>query len=171
MNDDWAALLDDDEQITWQGRPDARLHFAWAVSIIPIMNIFGILFLLVPLRSPSEQGTLFWLYGVVPCVFGLYALIGIHFWKADLYRNTYYALTNMRACIHRTTWRKRTVTAFNIRPFSPRVLVDGPTQSVLFGNSNQNRKFGRLENAIRFDYIQDGRNVMTLLRKVQRGLA
>ena len=97
--DGWDGILDTDEKVIWQGRPDGRI-------VVRIGNIagfaFGLFFAgfaLFWMIMASQAGGFFWMFGFLHFFVGLGVAFGAVFWSAWKRRHTWYTLTDRRAFI------------------------------------------------------------------------
>ncbi|MEM8578578.1 MAG: aspartate carbamoyltransferase catalytic subunit, partial [Pseudomonadota bacterium] len=97
MSDPWDGLLDPDERILWQGRPDPAIKLEWGHPLGAFLALFVTGFSVFWMNGAAQAGGFFWMFGLLFFAIGLYMLAGVHFWKAFVRRRTHYTLTNKRA--------------------------------------------------------------------------
>lgn len=158
----WQGILDDGEEILWQGQPEARIR-------VTPRNLrdsaFGLFFALFGL---------FWTIGALASggLFGLFGLffVGMGAWKAAkpailpayIRARTWYTLTDRRAVIATdvAVQGKRLTT----RPILPETQIEyqaSAPPSIWFGAPGVADRVG-------FEYIDDADKVLALIRGIQR---
>ncbi|PIE10189.1 MAG: hypothetical protein CSA72_09305 [Rhodobacterales bacterium] len=105
MTDGWAGILEEGENILWQGRPDGR--FRIVPRLLP-QSIFGLVFfafaafwivMAASMTGGGIFGALFPLFGLPFALVGLGMMVGTHLWDMIQRRGTYYTLTDRRGFI------------------------------------------------------------------------
>lgn len=177
----WGPYLDRGEKILWEGSPNAGLR-ARAGDIGK--SVFGIFFFGFALfwmwgasgamSAPGEMalfGMIFPLFGLPFVAVGAYMLFGQYFWNAHVRRNTRYALTDKRAIIAKSVWR-RTLNSYKIEPSTQVEFQPGAEASIWFAEEVKRGSKGRRYTVKKgFEYIQDGDEVYRLIRRIQQGEA
>ncbi|MDE3240229.1 MAG: aspartate carbamoyltransferase catalytic subunit [Paracoccaceae bacterium] len=169
----WDQILEPGERIVWQGRPDRGLHFD---GFSPVQTIFGLVFAGFALSlvhngiGAMAEGGLGFLFPLVGLIFfgvGL-NLAGAHYlvdvWKRG---RTVYSLSTRRAFIATNFFGVKRLKSWQIDPSTVIDLKDGALQSVGFTGSRTALNAPRAS----FDYLDDAREVLVLMRKVQAGTA
>ncbi|MFD0981732.1 aspartate carbamoyltransferase catalytic subunit [Tropicimonas aquimaris] len=170
----WEGILHPGERILWQGRPSGEVTFA---GLDPRRTIFGIAFLCVALiwtskalslgaGAPLPMRLVAPLAGAFFVFQGAWLAGGERLWQAYARRRSWYTLTSRRALIATELFGKRALQDWPITPRTVIDLVEGPPASVLFADSGRRFAGGR---RIGFEMIEDGREVLSLMRQVQRG--
>lgn len=129
---DWRAVLDDGEQLVWQGVPTRRLF------VFRLIDLFFIPFLLVWVSMPatiliSGPSGIFLALPLLFVAVAAWGLIGRFLWDAWRRRGTTYALTDSRAII----LHSRPVRVLREQPLHgalPITLKGGDRGSVVFGD-------------------------------------
>jgi len=169
----WDGLLDDNEVILWQGRPDARLSFVNIDIMSTLMGLFFMGFSLfwMAMAAAIAGGFghtdfggvlpfLFPLFGLPFFFIGFYSAIGHILWDAYLRARTHYTLTSKRAFIATDHPSKgKLLVDHSIDQNTRLTLKIGPPDSVFF----EGDKTG-------FKRIEDGRAVHKLMRQIQKDL-
>jgi hypothetical protein len=108
-----------DEKVVWAGQPDARFHFSGGdVFLVPFSLLWGGFALVWEagvlgfFGSDGPAPTFFALWGIPFVLVGQYFIWGRFLYKAYKNRRTFYALTNQRALILRTTRSRQLQTLF-----------------------------------------------------------
>ncbi len=169
QDDGWAGLLDDDETIVWQGRPDGG--FVFRPSML-FSTIFGILFsgfALLWMIGAAQSGGMFWMFGLLHFGVGIAIIFGGLFSTSFVRRYTWYTLTNKRAFIaKKLPFVGRSIRSY---PISSRTVIeyhDGRFSSVFFANEERNSKNGAHNVPIGFERLADGKFVLQLMRSIQK---
>lgn len=181
----WDGILDDDETILWQGRPDSAV--VWS-DLISFESVFGLffggfaLFWVIGAAAmtsgiPSQGGvgavfTFFPLFGLPFLAVGLYMVVGRIFWDAFQRGRTWYTLTDRAAYIARDTFGKRSLKRYGLEDLNPPDLQDNTPGSVIFAEDishyrSSSRRGGSRNRTTRtpvgFRRIPDARAVYRLL--------
>ena len=168
----WEGILDKDEGIRWQGRPDAAV--VWKLSNIPTI-LFGLAFsgfALFWMIMAAAAGGGFWMFGLIHFFVGIGISIGPVFWSAYRRRNTWYTLTNKRAIIATDLpTRGRILKSYPISKDTVLGINTDDPASITFATERRRRKNGTYEVKIGFDRIADGKQVYTMIREIQKEAA
>ncbi len=169
----WEGLLDDDENIVWQGQPDGKFRLRGKNIVI---SVFGLFFLVFSLfwtvmaasagQMPVGMRLLFPLFGLPFVLVGLYLVVGIHWFDALGRRKTHYTLTNKRAFIATQMFGKR-LKSYPIDEDTVLDLRPGPPDSLFFAEEVRRRKNGTFRVPVGFELIPNGHAVYQLFRKAQ----
>lgn len=166
----WDGILDEDETILWQGRPDAGLVLKDLKLLSALHGLFFMGFSLYWMTLASELGTHYGgsgvegflpmilpLFGLVFFMLGFYNGLGHIFWDAYLRSKTHYTLTSNRAFVATAHPSKgKLLTDYKIDTHTIITLKAGPPDSIFF----KSEKIG-------FKRIEDGRKVHKLMRQFQ----
>lgn len=171
MRAGWEDILDDDETILWQGRPDDSFRFDFTRPHLLAMGIVLIGFSIFWMQMAARSGGYFWISGLLIFGIGFFNAIGIHFWKTYVRRNTYYTLTSQNAHIATTLFGRKSLKSYPIENGTDLEFFDGPTQTIVFARVTKRGKHGSYQVPVGFEFIPDGGDVMKLLRTVQEGQA
>jgi len=165
----WEGILDDDEQILWQDRPDGRV--IWRVG-----NVMGLLFglffagiALVWMVLAASGGGFFWMFGLIHFFVGLGVAFGSIYWNAIRRRNSWYTLTNKRAFIaSQLPLAGKKLKSWPITAGTVLEFRDGDPATIYFANEIRRNGNGTRKVNIGFERIKDGREVYQKLRDVQK---
>ncbi|MCB1367232.1 MAG: aspartate carbamoyltransferase catalytic subunit [Rhodobacteraceae bacterium] len=168
----WQGILDDDEEIIWQGRPDGRI-------VLRAGNIFMILFglafagfALVWMIIAASAGGFFWAFGLVHFGVGLSLAFGSLFFSAYRRRNTWYTLTSKRAFIATNLpIQGKRLKSFPITADTSLELEQGDPASIYFASEIQRGKNSNYQVRVGFERIRDGAEVFKKFRDVQENAA
>jgi len=168
----WESILDEDEVIRWQGRPDGAV--VWKVS-----NIGGLLFgaafagfALFWMIMAAQAGGGFWMFGLLHFSVGIGIAIGPVFWSALRRRKSWYTLTNKRAIIATDMPTKgRVLRTYPITKDTMLEIVSGDPASITFASDQRHRKNGSYKVKIGFERINDAKQVYALMRDIQKEAA
>lgn len=168
-DDGWQGILDDDETILWQGRPDGSFVFK---PIMLFTTIFGIVFssfALLWMIGASQGGGILWMFGLLHFGAGIAVIFGGLFKASFVRRRTWYTLSDKRAFIA----KKLPLAGRSIRsyPINSRTVIefhDGRFSNVFFANEERNGKNGAHNVPIGFERLADGKSVLQLIRGIQK---
>jgi len=181
----WEALLDPDERLLWQGRPNGGFHIGWRHGMLATLGV-AVLALavllavqgLAGLRTGADAAAAVLAVALGAAGFGLWCIVGPA--TADMLRRrgTAYALTDRRALIE-TDFMGYGLAAWPIGPESPLVLVGGRPASVWFAAVRRPEpplllrpsRRGTGEIPIGFERIADAETVLRLLEAIREGRA
>jgi hypothetical protein len=164
----WEGILDRDETVLWQGRPDPGFH-------MPIEGIFKIVFFafftgfsVFWMAMAGTGGGLFWVFGLPFFLIGgssfVWALIGPTMTR----RNSWYTVTTKRALIaSELPIVGRQLKSFRIDRDTNLDFREGPLSSIYFATERRRGKNGTYPVKVGFERIPDGREVYQHLRSVQ----
>jgi hypothetical protein len=191
----WEGLLEEGEEILWQGQPETRVDYGQIFSGTSLFGaffagfaIFWIsmaMFITSGMTDAVGRGiaTIFPLFGLPFVAVGLYMMLGRLFWDAYQRRHTHYTLTNRAAFIATDIRGKRRLDRYEITADSGLTLEEGAPGAVWFATRLHHRRRrvarsspGPFRNAghrtseerIGFRHIPDARRVFALMRKVQQ---
>ena len=165
----WDDLLDEGEEILWQGRPDLLLVFDTNARIT---SAIGLVCAIVALKWLSHvlthapgPGALAVVVPVLALIFmavGLYLLAGHYY--ASVYRRarTWYTLTSKRAYLATTILGQRSLKSWDVTPALNLTLADGTPGSIWFDAGSRPQRTG-------FERIADAPAVLALMHKIQHG--
>lgn len=166
--DGWEGLLDPGEKILWQGRPDPGI-FLHATHIV--MGLFGAAFAgfaLFWMIMAWTAGGYFWTFGLLHFSIGLIIMLGGPLGGPYIRRHTWYSLSNRRAFIATDfPLLGKRLNSYPIRPDTPIIFDDGDRASIFFATKPVRTKNGLRNEAIGFERIAEGRDVMSLIRQIQ----
>lgn len=165
----WENILDDGEEIRWQGRPDTQI--VWKVRHI-FTFLFGIAFAgfaVFWMLMASAAGGGFWAFGMIHFSVGLGIAFGPPFWNAWRRRHTWYTLSDRRAFIATDTpFVGRRLKSYPITDDTVIGFQPGKAASIHFAKEHRRSKNGSHSVAIGFERIADGDEVYRLIREIQR---
>lgn len=165
----WENILDEGEQILWQGRPDARI--VWKIGHI-FTFLFGIAFAgfaVFWMVMASAAGGGFWLFGMIHFSVGLGIAFAPPFWGAWRRRHTWYSLSDRRAFIATDTpFVGRRLKSYPITDDTVIGFVPGAPATIHFATEHRRTKNGSRSVAVGFERIADGDEVYAKIRAIQR---
>lgn len=169
-HDGWDGILDADEKILWQGRPDAALELT-----VPMLGkaAFGLMFMGIAVQwmiKTSQAGGYLWAFGLLhfSAGFGLMgmAVLGDS-WRR---RHTWYTLTNRRAFIATDMpLRGRKLRDYPITEDTLINFHDGHLPSVSFGFEPVPMKRHTSMREVGFEKIAAGADVFKMIQSVRSG--
>ena len=173
---DWDDILDADEYILWQGRPDPSMSLS---EIGPTTGLFGLflLFSTVLWASATDEK---WPMVVVHLPLAALLLYFGVLQKPRQYRRTWYTLSNKRAYIATDLpFQGKRLKSYIITPNSPVALEGNAPHTVTFAFHTLPDPVPRRLRAgaknpapaprIGFERLPDGPKVFHLLRDIQEG--
>lgn len=166
----WDGILDEDERILWQGRPDGQLVLS--ALHLPLV-LFGTAFAgfaLFWMIMAAFAGGFFWMFGLIHFFVGAGLVVGPPLFSAFRRQRTWYTLTDRRAFI--ATDLPLTGRKFKSYPIDEDTrldFVDGDPSSVHFAEAVRRGKNRTYRVPVGFERIEGGREVYRLIRKVQAG--
>jgi hypothetical protein len=190
----WDGLLEEGEEILWQGQPDAHVEYRQLISGTSLFGAFFAgfaifwvsmaMFITSGMNDAVGRGiaTVFPLFGLPFIAVGLYMVAGRLFWDAYQRRHTHYTLTNRAAFIATDIRGKRSLERHEITARNPLTLQEDTPGTVWFASVIHQRRrravqAGRsglrsgqrvaTEEAIGFRRIPEARRVFALMRTVQ----
>lgn len=168
----WEGILDEGEDIRWQGRPDTSV--VWSVSRIPAI-LFGLVFsgfALFWMVMAAQAGGGFWMFGLIHFFVGIGFGIGPPFLSAYRRRHSWYTLTSKRAIIATDMpMLGRKLISYPITQNMRLELESRRLESVYFASKTKRNKNGTYEVRIGFEYIADGKQVYAIIRAIQKEAA
>lgn len=175
-DDAWAGLLDADEKVIWQGRPDSGIKPTLpmignaAVGLfVAFIGMRGLIQSYANDQTHSNFPLFFICGGLISAAYAIFA-------PGFLRRYTWYTLTDRRAFIAKNLpLRGRTLKSYPITAETAIELVDSTPPSLIF--ASENKSFARMffidrgpsNSEIGFEYIPDARHVLKLMRDIQKG--
>jgi len=170
MNTAWDHILDKDETILWQGRPDGALHFRLKNVGTFIFGLFFAGFALFWMVMASQAGGFFWMFGLIHFSVGIGVSFGSLFYDVYRRRHTWYTLTDRRAFIATDMVHKgRQLKSYPITKDMMLKFQPGPLPSIHFAQEVRRSNNGSRPVDIGFDWIADGDEVIAMIRQIQRG--
>lgn len=172
MNDamsGWDGILDPDERILWQGRPDGAVRWKFGHIASFIFGLFFAGFALFWMIMASRAGGGFWMFGLIHFSAGIAIAVGPPFWSAFRRRHTWYTLTDRRAFIATDLpLRGKKLTSY---PIGESTVLDydrDEPATIHFAHETVRTKNGSRRHRIGFERIGGGADVYDLFRQVQR---
>ena len=169
-NQGWENILDADENVLWQGRPDRKIvwKLAHAFTFVFGLAFAGFALVWMALASQAEGG--YWMFGMIHFSVGLGIAILPPFWGAWRRRHTWYTLTDRRAFIATDLpFRGRRLKSYPIDDDTAIEYDPGTPASIHFAHEYRRTKNGSRRVDIGFERIDDGDAVYRLIRDAQRG--
>lgn len=166
----WEGILDPDERILWQGRPDPGFHFGPGQLGTGLFALFFSGFAVFWMVMASRAGGAFWMFGLIHFSVGI-----AMFWSAILgatirRRHTWYTLTDRRAFIATDLpLRGRQLKCYPITSQSRLTFAEGPLSTIHFAREERRANKGRRYMVdVGFERIEEGEKVYALMRKVRK---
>lgn len=165
----WEGILNKDEKILWQGRPEGGYYLK--PGNIPTFG-FGLVFAgfaLFWMIMAAQGGGGFWMFGLIHFSIGIGMSFGAVFYSAYKRRNSWYTLTDSRAFIAVDTPIKgRSLKSYPINHDTVLEYNQGPLATIYFTEIIKRGNKGRRYTVqIGFERISEGDEVYRLMRRVQ----
>jgi hypothetical protein len=165
----WDGILDTNEEILWQGRPSPEFSFKPAMIFRTLFGMVFAGFALVWMIGASAADGYFWMFGLIHFAAGVGIIAGSVFFPSFKRRRTWYTLTNRRAFIATVMplFGKR-LKSYPITPNTPIDFQGNTIPSIMFASETKRSKNRTYTVPIGFELIHDAREVLALLRSVQK---
>ena len=169
----WEGILEEGEEILWQGRPDGRIALRpsnW------FMLLFGIAFggfaLFWMVMAGALGGGTFALFGLPHFLIGAGMVWSAVYWSAYRRRRSWYTLTNRNAYIATDLpiMGKR-LKSWPITRDMKLEFVDEEPATIWFASRLKRGKNGTYRVPVGFERIEDGRKVYALFREARKQAA
>lgn len=168
MTDAWQGILDEDEAILWQGRPDGTFHFDIGNIFALIFGTFFAGFALFWMLMAAQAGGVFWMFGLLHFFVGLGVAVGGPFYSMFRRRHTWYTLTDRRAFVATDMPIKgKSLDSYPISHDTSMSLQEGPPDTIWFASTTKRTKNGTKTVKIGFERIGAGREVYRKMRDIQ----
>lgn len=167
----WNDLLDDDEHVIWQGRPDAAFVLTPAMIGTGVFALFFAGFALFWMIGASLAGGFFWTFGLLHFGVGVGLLLAALAGPSFVRKRTFYTLTNRRAFVAKDLpLMGRTLKSYPITQDTQLEYRENDKPSVYFSTETRRTDDETVTKDIGFERIHDARDVLSLMRKIQKGL-
>lgn len=167
-NDGWEGLLDEGEEILWQGRPDPAWAFSQKMFFMVPFSLFFTGFAMFWMVMAMQAGGFFWMFGLLHFGVGFAMLCSTLFGGAFMRRYTWYTLTDRRALIASDLpIRGRKLDSWPIDAGTRFSLTDTTPGTVIFAHKTKRGQNGTYEVPVGFERIHDAREVFALMRAQQ----
>ncbi len=165
----WQGILDDDENILWQGRPDGAVKWKPGNFFTLIFGLFFAGFALFWMIAAAQGGGVFWMFGLIHFFIGLGIAIGPPFYNAWRRRHTWYTLTDKRAFIATDLpVIGRKLESYPIDAGTILTYEAGEPATIHFAKKTKRGKNGTYTVDVGFERIAGGAEVYRLLRNIQK---
>jgi hypothetical protein len=166
----WEGILDKDEEIIWQGRPDGKIVWRAGNIMTLIFGLFFAGFALFWMLMAASAGGFFWMFGLLHFSVGIGIAFGAVFWSAYMRRHSWYTLTDRRAFIARDLPIKgRVLKSYPIGANTPLEMVGEDPATIHFASETKRGKNSTYQVKVGFERISDGREVYSKIRAIQKG--
>jgi hypothetical protein len=170
--DGWQGILDKDEEIVWQGRPDGKIVFRIGNIATFVFGLFFAGFALFWMVMAAGAGGFFWMFGLLHFSVGVGIAGGALFWNAYKRRHSWYTLSNKRAFIALDLPIKgRALKSYPITGETTLEIVGDTPATIHFATEQKTGNNRTHTVKIGFERIMDGREVYAKIRKIQEGAA
>ena len=168
----WQNILDQEEVIRWQGRPDPTVIWNWSHYVTLVFGLALSGFALIWMILAAQEGGWFWMFGLIFFVFGISIMIGPPYWRPYLRSKSWYVLTNKRALIATDMpILGRKINSYPITPQTPLELDKKYGSSVYFATRTERSTRGSYKVKIGFELLDDAPQVYNLMSEIQKETA
>ena len=165
----WEGILDEGEEILWQGRPDGQFVFRMGHIATSLFGLVFAGFALVWMILASQAGGFFWMFGLIHFSVGVGLSVGPPIWSVWSRRHTWYTLTNEHAFIATDIpMMGRKLKSYQIDRKTRVTFESGNPASIFFAEEYRRTKNGSRRVPIGFERIENGENVFRLIRQIQK---
>jgi len=165
----WENILDADEHILWQGRPDPTLRFAFAGLGRTMFGAAFAGFALFWMTMAAQGGGFFWMFGLIHFAAGVGIMGGAALLFPYRARHTWYTLSSKRAFVATDfPVQGRKLRDYPITPDTNLLLDENTVSTLYFGPEPVFRKNQNRARRVGFERIHDGRRVYGMMRDIQR---
>ncbi|HHL21691.1 MAG TPA: aspartate carbamoyltransferase catalytic subunit [Aliiroseovarius sp.] len=166
----WEGILDKDEEILWQGRPDTAIRIGPANIATMVFGLAFAGFALFWMIMASAAGGAFWMFGLIHFTAGLGLAAGPILWGPFKRGRTWYTLTDRRAFIATDLPLKgKQLKSYPITDDTVLDFQPGAPASIHFARETRRGSKGRRYMVpVGFEFIDDGEEVYRLMRGIQR---
>ena len=169
MSNGWDNILDPDEQIIWQGRPDSAFRFTVGSIATAAFGTFFAGFALFWMIMASMGGGYFWMFGLIHFSVGVGIIVGAFVTRPLKNRRTWYSLSNKRAFIATDfPIQGRRLRSFPIGRDTSLTLNEGKFDDMYFATETYRKNNRTKTRRIGFESIKDGSQVYRMMRDMQR---
>jgi hypothetical protein len=169
MSAGWDGILNEGEEILWQGRPDTGLIFSASALGKLVFGLFFSGFAVFWMIGAASTGGIFWMFGLIHFFAGIGVMGSGVVWPGVKAHHTWYSLSNHRAFIATDfPWSSRRLNSYPISAQTSLSLEQGKLDSILFATEEYRVKGRTRTRRIGFERIRDGRTVYNLMRDIQR---
>ena len=167
----WDSYLNPGEKVLWQGQPSSKLRLQFKHPMHHVVGLIFVVFSVFWMTQAAAAGGLFWMFGLIFLVIGLFNAGGVFFWRAYAAKVTWYSLTNQRALIATDfPLIGRQLRSWPINAQSPLSFKQGAAVSDLYFASQRVRtKNGSYMRPIGFEGLTEGAQLYQTMLKIQRG--
>lgn len=161
----WQGILDADEQILWQGQPDARPRIEFDTLRDSLPGLAMTAFALFWIYQAAQASIMFSLFGLIFVGVGLRHFLQPILWPAYLRSRSWYTLTDRRAIVATDVpFKGRRLNSYPITPDTLVEFVADDPPSILLGPEQ-----GKRSERAGFHHIAHADQVMVLIRRIQQG--
>jgi hypothetical protein len=169
MSNGWDDILDPDETIIWQGRPDGAFRLTFGSIAMAAFGTFFAGFALVWMFMASMGGGYFWMFGLIHFAVGVGIIVGAFVTRPLKNRRTWYSLSNKRAFIATNfPILGRRLRSFPIGRDTSLSLDESALDSVYFATETYQKNNRTRTRRVGFEAIKDGTEVYRIMRDMQR---
>lgn len=167
----WEGILDSEEKVLWQGRPDPGFYMPPGNLALVLFGMFFAGFAIFWMIMASMAPGPFWMFGLIFFFIGMGMVLNSIFGTTFRQRRTWYTLTDRRAFVATDLPVKgRGLKSY---PIKPDTVIDYQVEllaSIHFATEYRTANNSSYRVPIGFERIAEGEEVMRLIREVQRGM-
>ena len=164
----WDGLLDADEDVLWQGRPDPGFTVTGQMIASTIFGMIVTAFGLFWTVGAMSFAVLLGITGLFPLGVGLYLIGAGLFWPSYCRRRTWYSLSNRRAFIAtELPFVGRGLRFWDIGSDTTIEFEEGKYSTIWFHEETLGKGDNAYTKRAGFERISNGREVLALMRQIQ----
>jgi hypothetical protein len=169
MSNAWAGILNEGEEIKWQGRPGTGMVLTPSAFGKLAFGLFFSGFAVMWMIGAAQSGGIFWMFGLIHFFAGIAVMGSGLLWPGIKARFTWDSLSDQRAFVATDfPWAGRRLQSYPITAQTSLSLDEGTLDTVLFASEDYRVKGRTRTRRIGFERIADGRSVYNLMRDIQR---
>jgi len=168
----WDEILENDEQILWQGRPNEKFRIKLSQIATLVFGLFFAGFAVFWMVMAAGIGGIFWMFGLLHFAVGLSISFGPIYWDNVQRRNSWYSLSDQRAFIATDMpFRGRRIKSFPITASTVLDFRRSEPPSIYFAHEIRQGKNSSTRIDIGFEGIPDAAEVFALMRGLQKKIS
>lgn len=169
----WDGILAQGERILWQGQPNTKPSAKPGQVLESLFGVFFVAFSVFWMNMAfSIAGGPFWMFGLIFFFTGLYQIFGKYLWQSYERGHTWYTLTTRNAYIATDTpLGGRKLKAYPITADTQFDFEPGRRSSIYFASDSYRVNGRKRTSKIGFENLDNGRDILDLMFKVQKGAA
>ncbi|AXI45296.1 aspartate carbamoyltransferase catalytic subunit [Sulfitobacter sp. SK012] len=169
-SDPWGDILQRDEKILWQGRPDGGFRMRSGDLSSGIFGVVFTAFSIFWMSQAVKAAGFIWMFGLLFFAAGLRLIYKAVLGDTLRRRHSFYTLTSHRAFIATDMpFKARKLDSYPITADSPLSLQTGTFDTITFAARKRRGKNGTVQTPISFQDIDPGQKVFQMMSRIQKG--